>query len=718
FDRDLQELGIHKARKKFIWKVLLSPRWHRLPGFNVFQNITMHHNYFKVAIRHALKHKFATIIQCLGLVLGLSAAFYTGLFIKNELAYDQMHLKSDQLYRVLRYDPISGNRNHATSSLHGTTLAEAFPFSSICRFGNDPVKMGDESPILVEDFFWSDSTFFDLFTFSFIHGNPATCLNELNKLVITESLSQQLFGTSNSLNKVLKVKVYDGNQEFLMKIAGVVEDPPKHSHIQFKALGAMKNAENLYQSLLQQWSFSWLRTYIYVPDGRIDKIEQGVPQLMEKHFGHHISPEGMAFQPFDKVYLYSQDIPKNTFAGNIRNLQIFGTIGLLILLITLMNYVNLATARAITRSKEVGVRKVLGSKKSNIVSQFLMESVLFALFSGMLATLLVVSNLPQLNRLLDLDLSVQLMTWQDWAFIVFGLLFIGLLAGILPSLTFSKLAFLSNAKSAIQFNIRQWPLTRKLFVGVLYAVTLMLVTASFVIYSQFHYLKNYDKGFDSDQLLHVAVDDRNLQKQLELMKEKISQIPGVLGSAATGEDLPSELNNTWGLNWNGSNLEKPLAIDIVGIDQDYFELLGIDFQAGQNFTADFLVDSAASVIINESAYQMIGRKNMVGETIVINDRNRKVIGVVADHHNTTLHSKVVPLAYFIYPPGFRVSPDNLLIKLETNDLASLLAQMEEIWGEFSSDPFTYNFVDEAFESAYLMERRFSTLISTFTFMAI
>ncbi|MEM9821026.1 MAG: ABC transporter permease, partial [Bacteroidota bacterium] len=719
FDRDIEEFGLHKARRKFIWKVLASPRWHRLPGLNIFQNITMHQNYFKVAIRHAFKHKFATSIQCLGLLLGLAATFYIGLFIKNELDYDRMHLKSDQLYRVLRSNPISGSRGHSTSSLHGAILAEAFPASTICRFGNDPVKIGETAPLLVEDFFWSDSTFFDLFTFPFLHGDPATCLNEQNKLVITESLSQQLFGTTNALNQVLKVKVYDGNQELLMKVTGVVKDPPKHSHIQFKALGSMMNAEQLYQSLLQNWYFSWLRTYIYLPNNQIEAVKKGIPKLIEKHLGDNVSPNfGIAFQPFNKVYLYSQDIPKNTFSGNIRNLQIFGTIGLLILLITLMNYVNLATARAVTRRKEVGVRKVLGSRQSSIVAQFLMESILFAFFSGTLAILLVANLLPQLNVLLDLDLSIQLITLKEWLLIALGLLLLGILAGILPSLAFSKLAFLSNAKSAIRFNNGKWPLTRKLFVGVQYAVTLMLIMASFVIYRQYHFLKDYDKGFDSDQLLHIAVDDRNMQKQMDLLKEKMSQVPGVLGSATTGEDLPSALNNTWGVNWNGSDLENPLSIDIVGIDQDYFDLLGIHFTAGHNFTADFAVDSAKTVIINESAHQMIGRNDIVGENLIIEGRNRKVIGVVANHHNITLHSKVVPLAYFIYPAGYRVSPDNLLIKLETSNLASLLPQLEKIWSEFSPDPFTYNFVDEAFEKAYAVEHRFSTLIGAFTFMAI
>ena len=383
-----------------------------------------------------------------------------------------------------------------------------------------------------------------------------------------------------------------------------------------------------------------------------------------------------------------------------------------------MNYVNLATARSVTRSKEVGIRKVLGSKRFSILSQFIMESVLFTVCSGVLAVGLVIVWLPQLNTLLDLDLSYQLMGWKDWGWVVAGLLLTGIAAGILPSLAMSKLPALSNARPAIQFRMGQWSLTRKLFIGIQYAVTLALLIASFVIYRQYHYLKNFDKGFDSNQLLHLAVDDRVLQTQLDILKTKMLQIPGVMGVTATGEDLPSELNNTWGLDWNGSNLEKPLGIDIVGVDRDYFELLGIEFKAGKNFIHEYPVDSARSVILNEKAHGMIGQEDLIGQILNIGGRDRTVIGVVGDHHNTTLHSQITPLAYFVYPPGFRVSPDNLLLKLQTNNLPALLAQLEVTWEAFSSDPIEYNFVDEAFAEAYQAEQRFSHLISTFTILAI
>lgn len=719
FDRDIQRLGLSKARRNFIWRSIFSLRWYRLPGFEDLQPTLMYKNHLKVAYRHAFKHQSVTTVQFLGLLFGLMAAFYIGLFIKNELAYDQMHENNSELYRVLKVNPNSGQRNHSTSSLHGASLAEEFPFISVCRFGNDPVKIGDQSPLLVEDFYWSDSTFFELFSFKFIHGNPKTCLDEVNSLVITESTSKQLFATTDALGKTIKVKVYDGDQEFLMTVRGIVEDPPKYSHIQFKALGAMANAENLYGSLLKQWGFSWLRTYIRVTDQRIAEVEAGIPNLIEKYVAKDIAANfTMTFQPFDEVYLYSQDIPKNTFKGDIKNLRIFGAIGLLILLISLMNYINLATARAVTRTKEIGIRKVLGSQKNTIIAQFIVESMLFITVSGLLAMVLLIPLLPYLNSLLQLDISWQLLSWRTYLFTFLSLLLVGIVAGTLPSLAISKLPTLSNTKASIQFKPNQWSITRKLFVGLQYGVTLVLLIATFVIYHQYTYLKSFDKGFDSEQLLHISVNDRALQKQLGVMKEKIGKLSGVVGVTATGEDLPSELNNTWDLTWSGAHPEQQFGVDIIGVDKEYFDLLDIPFKAGHNFTKDFAIDSARSVVLNEQALALIDQADMVGHQVTIGGSSRTLIGVVENYHNTSLHTQVPPIAYFIYPPGFRVSPDNLLVKLEAKNMPHLIAQLEETWQNFSPDAFEYNFVDEAFAAAYSTEREFNTLIGAFTCIAI
>ena len=717
FDRDLNKFGLKQARKNFIWKSLFSIRWYRLPGLGQTQFFDMWNNHFKMAYRHASKHKSTSVINFLGLMFGIVTAFYIGLFLKNELAFDSMHTNAPELFRVLRSNSTNGERNVSTGSNFGKALVEEFPHISACRFGNDPVKMGDANTLLVKDFYWSDSTFFEFFSFPLLYGNPKTCLDEVNNLVITESLSHQLFGTAESLGKTIKVKVYDGDAEFQMQITGIAANLPSNSHIQFQALGAMANAENLYTNLLSSWGFNWLKTYIRVPDGRIEKIEQVIPDLMKKHLGES-NMMSMSFQPFPDIYLRSQDIKRNTINGDIGALYIFGAIGILILLISLSNYINLATARAVTRSKEVSIRRVLGTQTSGIMAQFIAEAIFFTVGAGIVAILLIWLLLPYLNTFLEMSISFAALSYWDWLLIFLSLLSLGILAGFLPALSMTKIGFLQNTSSKINFKSGQGSLARKLFIGVQYLITIVLLVSTFVIYQQHNYLQNFDLGFESNQVLHVAVDDRVLQKRLPVLKDKISLLPGVIGVTATGEDLPSKMNNTWDLNWLGSNLEDGTSIDVVGVDRDYFELMGIEFKDGRNFVHEFQIDSSLSVILNEKAQQLIGMKTTIGQQLKIGGRNRTVIGVVEDHHNTSLHSQPLPIAFFIFPPGQRSSPDNLLIKLETANLTMLLNQMEKVWATFSSDPFTYNFVDEAFAEAYQKERKFSRLLSSFTIIAI
>ena len=719
FDRDLNKHGPKSARNKFIWKTLLSIRWYRLPGLGQTQFLDMWNNHFKMAYRHALKHKSTSAINFMGLLFGIAAAFYIGLFLKNELAYDSMHVNGPELYRVLRSNPKSGQQDVSTGSNFGKALTEEFSYISKCRFGNDPVKIGDESTLLVDEFYWSDSTFFEFFSFPLLHGNPHTCLDAVNSLVITESLSKQIFGTSESLDKTIKVKVYDGNAEFQMQVTGVVADLPKNSHIQFQALGAMANAEKLYANLLNSWGFNWLRTYIQVPNGRIGEIENGIPDLMNKHLGDNTAMNtSMSFQPFSEVYLQSQDINRNTMKGDVGALYIFGAIGILILLISLSNYINLATARAVTRSKEVGIRRVLGTRTSGIIAQFIAEAVFFTVGAGIVAILLMWITVPYLNAFLEMELSFNALSIGDWILVFLSLLALGIIAGLLPAISMSKLGFLQNAKSTINFKSGQGSVARKLFIGVQYLVTLVLLVSTFVIYQQYNYLRNFDLGFESNQLLHIAVDDRDLQQRLHVLKNKIALLPGVLGATATGEDLPSNMNNTWDLNWTGSNLENGTVIDVIGVDQDYFELMGIALKSGRNFTHNFEVDSSRSVVLNEQAQQLIGIEKIIGQQLKIGGTNRDVIGIVKNHHNTTLHSKPLPIAFFIFPPGQRSSPDNLFIKLEITNLTTLLNDMEKTWKTFSTDPFKYNFVDESFAEAYQKERKFSRLLSSFTIIAI
>ncbi|MEL7121773.1 MAG: ABC transporter permease, partial [Bacteroidota bacterium] len=325
FEREITVYGQKRARRKLIIRTLLSPRWYRLPKLHHIQFVIMYKNHYKVAVRHAVKHRSASMIHALGLMLGLAAAFYIGLFIKNEFMYDQMHENAGSLYRVLAKDRITGERYLPTSSRHGATFKEEFPFIKMCRFGQDLVKIGEEKPRLIEDFYWADSSFFDLFSFEFADGDPKACLSQVNSLVISEKLSIELFGTAQSVGKSIKVKVYDSNKELPMQVSGVVKKPKGKTHIEFEALGPMLNAEDLYAHLIQHWYFSWLRTYIQVPNDRIKEVEAGIPRMIDRVFGDQIPPDfNITIQAFNDIYLHSQDIARNSNIPDVTSQSISG----------------------------------------------------------------------------------------------------------------------------------------------------------------------------------------------------------------------------------------------------------------------------------------------------------------------------------------------------------------------------------------------------------
>ena len=512
-------------------------------------------------------------------------------------------------------------------------------------------------------------------------------LNAPNSIVLTRSLSEQLFGKEDPVGKTTRVKVYDSNVDIDMKITAVVEDPPANSHIQFKALGSMANAEQMYASLVKQWGFNWLRTYVLISDKHLTEVEQYFPRIIEKYVGEGISERmGIELQPFNDIYLYSQDLGGNKLAGDIRQLYIFGTIGLLILLISIFNYINLSTAQAIQRAREVGIRKVVGSQNGNIMLQFLTESVLYSMIAGMMGIVCVISLLPILNNLLDLDLSLRLFTIWD-SLMILGVLFsIGLLAGIFPAIKMAGFGFSALGAVNLHFSKENRGFLRHSLIGIQYVISLVLLTATLAIYLQYQYLQNYDVGFEREQLIHIPVEDRQLQAKIMLMKSQYLAIPDVIGATVTGENLPAAMNNTWDFSWQGADPNQKTGIDIVSVDQDYFSLLGITFVEGQNFLHNYEIDSARTFILNEQAKNLTGKANMSGEQVIIGGRDRRIEGVVKNHHFTSLHSTISPVGYAIFPPGNRVSADNIFLKIDTKYLPELLKAMESVWNEFSPGP--------------------------------
>lgn len=717
FYRNAQLRGQKQAASLFVLGVLGSFRFYRSKKLKIHQLNIMLTNHFKVAFRHSLKHKAFSTVNLLSLFFGIAASFYIGVYVKNELSYDSFHENKADIYRILTGNPSQGWATANLSSQFGKVLRNEFSEVKVCSMGEDPVKIGTTNPILVEDFYWTDSTFFDLFSFNLLHGDPPTALADPAGLVITESLSRKLFDQANPVGEIIKVKIYDGDQEMNMKVTGVVADPPANSHIQFSGLGSMAVAESLYSKLVQQWGFRWVKTYAFAPGLSNSGIVESIPSVVEKYLGKETAPEvSIEFQPLNKVYLYSQDLGGNKLEGNIDNVITFSAIGFFILLIAVFNYINLSTARAITRAKEVGLRKTIGAGKTQLVSQFLAESIYYILVASSFAIGLIVLLIPVLNSWLHTQLSLSILTISDWLMIGTLILFVGVLAGLYPSFVMTRYSLINALAGSGTGKGTNIP--RKVLITIQYCITIFLITGSVVIYLQFQFLKNYSLGFDQEQLINIPVNDRGLQAKIEVIKEAFMEIAGVEKATVSGEPLPARMQNMWGLNWPDSPYEDGIGINIVGVDRDYFEVVGLEMKEGTTFTLDFQADSSRSVVLNETALAKMELTSAINKTVNIGDEQRRVIGIVKDHHYTSLHTPIAPVAYLVTRPGYRISPDNILLRVSTNDLPVLISRLEASWQQFSPDDFELSFVDDAFARTYASEQKFARIVSAFTSVAI
>lgn len=717
YDRNLSIHGPRKAARLFVLGVLGSFRIYRTKKLKGLTLNFMLTNHFKVAFRHSLRHKVFSSVNLLSLFLGISATLFIGLYLLNETGYDRFHKNNDSLYRVLRTDLTNLSSTASLSSQYGKLLSAEFPGVTTCSMGNDPVKIGEDNPVLVEDFYWTDPTFFKLFSFPLIAGDPAMALSDPSGLVLTEQLSRKLFGGKNPLGEVVKVKIYDGNEVLTMKVTGIVANPPSHSHIQFSALGAMSIAEDLYASLASHWGFSWVRTYALIPNLENSGVREGIPGAIEKFMNPELAARlGVDFQPMRDVYLRSQHIGGNMQAGSIDNVIIFSIIGLFTLLIAVLNYVNLSTARALSRAREIGLRKTIGASRSDLLTQLLVEAVFYTLAAGLLASAVILPALPLLNSWLDLKLTLAIVGWAEISWLLASLLAVGILAGGYPALLLTR--FEPSSAIAHHTSGKVSALPRKVLIVVQYFVTTFLITGSIVIYLQFQFMKNFDLGFRKEQLINIPVDDRDLQARIHVLKETIKNIPGVENVATSGEPLPARMQNTWGFDWTGAPHGEERGIDIVGVDQDYFDVVGLEMLEGSTFSSPFEADSARSVVVNEKALALMGKTSAVNETVTIGGRSRKIIGVVKDHHYVSLHEPIAPVAYMVYGPGFRVSPDNVLLRVNTAEVAGVLQRLEATWQQFSTDPFVMSFVDDAFARTYAAEQQFLRVVSAFTFIGI
>ena len=685
-------------------------------------------NYFKIALRNLSKNKVFSVINISGFAIGLTCFILITVFVVDELSYDKYPAQAENIYRVNL--SVAGNGDVAVYPLVDVAVGEgiknAFPEvkASTRIFSVSDFVKYDDKQFKEEHLAFADSNFLQLFSILLVEGNTTNALVQPNSIVVSRSFAKKYFGNGEAVGQSITV----GTRNTIYKVTGVIDKVPANSHFHFDAFLSMSTFPNTNKT----WSNLGYYTYLLLNKNTDPKkLEAKFPQLVAKYVVPEIQHDmgvslaeaqksvntfRFSLAPLTDIHLRSNTKFELEPNGDIQYVYIFSILALFILLLACVNFTNLSTARAIKRAREVGIRKVMGSVKKQLIVQFLSESVLFTFFSMLLSYVLIFLLLPYFNQLANKNISFDFFLNYKLILAVLLVSFIaGILAGIYPAFFLSSFNTIRVLKGASMQGSQKKPLRSSLIVFQFFVSTALII-ATVIIYQQLHYMQNKKLGYDKDQVLFLP-DARLLGKDQTAFKQQLLQDNRVV-SASISRSIPGgqimDGTEIYPKNENSNGTE--IHASISHVDYDYLHTLGIQILKGRNFSKDFPTDSSG-IVINEAAVQQLGwtNENAVGKTIVRSGQEEfKVVGVVADFNYASLKQKIAPLMMML---GRNFG--GLIIKINTRDVKGFLADLKKQWNSFNpAGPLEYNFLDEKFAALYASEQRTKQIFSAFAVLAI
>ncbi len=678
-------------------------------------------NYFLLAIKHLKKQKVFSFINILGLTVGITCCFMIFLFILNELSYDNFHKNGKNIYRVMRVGNNNGERREIpyVSAAYGPALVNDYPgaIQQSVRImkDNDLISYNNIS-FNEKDIYLTDDNFFRFFDFKLRKGDPATVLKDPNSIVLTASSAKKYFGNDDPIGKILEF-----NKEQQLKVTGIAEDVPVNSHLQFDMVIPIELLRPTQPEFFTQWPSNSLFTYVQLsPAADPKNLQQQFPAFMNKYLGQYYATSGiktdLEIKPLSEIYFATDRLDGSVKHGSKKMVYIFMTIAFLILVIACINFINLATARATDRSKEVGLRKVLGAVRRQLVTQFMMESVLYATVTCILSLGLVKLLMPAYSNLLGYELPEFWTNPLVYVFIAGVIIIIGLLAGSYPALLLSSFKPIESLRGKLKRG-NSGAFFRKGLVVFQFSISVLLIICVAIIMSQMKYLKSTDLGFSKEQSMIVRFDNLSISRNKLQFKDQLRSIPAVQSvSLMSGE--PGGFHDRYSFEAEARPGEK-LMFNTEFTDLDFAKTLGLKVVAGRDLSEDFKTDSAQAVLINRNAAATLGYtpEQAVGKWIMNLGRDslrRTIVGVVEDYHYVSLKEPIGPL---VISPGRdrRLA----LIKIKTNEVQSSINKIKSAYTSLAPDyPFEYNFLDERFEQLYRTESRQQSVLSIFSLIAI
>lgn len=681
-------------------------------------------NYIKIALRNLRKNPVFSFINIFGLASGLACFILILIFVQHELSYDRFHKNVDQLYRVIQRRPDAKGADYwaSTSPALASSLikeiSEVKVATSLFPTFNPLLSLDNKH--FTEEGILADTNFLKIFTFPFLEGNPATALENPNSIVLTVSLAQKIFGNQNPIGQTL---LYQNQQPHI--VTGVMDDVPETSHLNFSYI-LPASSDQYYRDCISRepWYNNGLYTYAMLAPGTdIHQVEEKMRAYIDRNLSDWKAEDRMAFlfQPLKDIHLKSQHLKTFPFekGGSQRYVYLFLAIGFIVLLLACANYTNMAVARSIRRAQEVGIRKVAGAWRLQLIGQFLGESLIMTSLALLLALAMVHLFLPSFSQLVERAMRID---YLSNPMLLPGLLLlvvlVSLISGSYPALLMSRLKPVKILKGKDAMPVGRFTLQRILTIGQ-YAVSIALLAGSFIIYRQMQFVRHKELGYDREHILTIKVNDANLSQHYSTIRETLLRDPHVIAMSYSLY-LPTDvITNQSMSNWEGSD-GKLLPTQTTGIDYDFLDVYGIPLVAGRGFSRQFGTDTlgAPIALINESVAKTLGwtPKEAIGKEFNYSDGRgrRRVVGVVKDFHFNSIHQ---PLGLLVLtldqgPSGY------ISAKIRSENLQTTIAQFERAIKGVTPYPFDYQFLDDNFNKLYKRDVRLGQIFTSFTLLAV
>lgn len=676
-------------------------------------------NLFVIAMRNIRKDKTYSAINILGLTIGITCSMFLLLYILDELSYDRYHTNAPNIYRVI--SNIKEPDNAFTWAIAQIPLTDElrdnYPeVKNAVRFfgiGRSLYKNGDKQ-FYEGDFYLADSTTFDMFSYKVIDGDVNTALDAPFSIVLTKKIAIKYFGTVNAVGQSLQ-----NQQNETFKVTAVMEDVPLNSHFIFDAL-ISRNTQPNYQG---NWGSFGVYTYIQLPEGySLDKMYTSLDKVIKEKVDPIFAQFGISIkyelQRITDIHLHSKIQDEAEAGGDISYIYIFAAVAAFMLIIACINYMNLATARSANRAKEVGIRKVMGSQRTQLIAQFITESVVIALIALVASLILIYALLPSFNDLANKQLPFSYILQTPVILSLLGVVvFVGIVGGSYPAFYLSGFNPVSVLKGKLSTKGGN-AFFRKSLVVIQFSISIFMLISTLVVYDQLQYMRNKDLGFSKERVVRIPLSSEEQVWKSDVLAERMRQTKGV-ASAGTANSSPGQgiSKNLLKVEDNDGKLSER-GIDLYNADFEFVKTMGMTIVQGRDFSRDIPSDTTYAVLVNEAMVKRMGWKEPLGKRFIFNGPNnteieRKVVGIVKDYNQNSLYDVIEPLMIIMN------SYNNYVFIKTEGDVRESIAAIESTWKTVYPDlPFEYDFLDQDFNSQYKSDEKRSQIFTAFSGLTI